>query len=324
MLEVSHVWAAALLPLPIAVMMFLRSQSAKQQALQVPSLAQWQTQQDQQQLPKANRTQWLPLVLIWLALVFSISNPVWYGEPVEQTLEGRDILLAVDISGSMRLKDMTLQGRYVDRLTAAKSVISQFVAKRQGDRLGLILYGSNAYMHVPLTTDLKTLNTLLYESRIGFAGNETAIGDAIGLGLKRLHELKHDQRMMILLTDGNNSAGAMEPLEAANIAAEQGLKIYTIGVGSRQGLRALFGGSSGVDESTLTQIAQLTGGQHFTATDTAELEQIYQYIDALEPTPDQAESIRPQRSLAWYGLLAALGLSVLSYGLLPLFKRLMR
>jgi len=214
----------------------------------------------------------------------------------------------------MRIRDMVLHGRASNRLEASKSVISDFINERQGDRLGLILFGSQAYMHVPLTADTATLKQLLSEAQIGYAGRETAIGDAIGLGLKRLHELDHNERIMILLTDGSNSAGSLDPLKAAALAAEAQLKIYTIGVGTRQGLRARFGVSSangGIDENALQTIADVTGGQFFRAGNTDELKRIYGFIDELEPTPEDATSIRPQRSFAWLGLALACAISVL-------------
>ncbi len=314
MLSFEASWVFYLSPIPLLILWLLPKSNKALQAINVPNIALWDTDTNASQISSA--TPWFNYALLWAiwgCLIIGAANPVWYGEPVIQESKGRDILLAVDISGSMRLEDMTLHGRRSNRLQASKSVISDFVKNRQGDRLGLILFGSNAYMHVPLTADTKTLTTLLNEAQIGYAGRETAIGDAIGLGLKRLHDLEHDERIMILLTDGSNSAGQLDPIEAAKLAAEQKLKIYTIGVGSRQGLRSGFGlrPSGGIDESTLQTIASISQGQFFTASHTEQLQEIYQYIDELEPTPDEATAIRPQKSLAWWLVGAAVLLNIM-------------
>ena len=314
MLSIEHNWVIYLLPIPLIITWLLPKVQQQLAALQVPSLAQWSlTEQNHIATPTRNLGRRLLLILMWCCLLAAAANPIWYGEPISQQAEGRDILLAVDISGSMRIKDMSLKGRSANRLQASKSVISDFVSQRQGDRLGLILFGSQAYMHVPLTSDTRTLVQLLNEAQIGYAGRETAIGDAIGLGLKRLHSLDHNERIMILLTDGSNSAGTLDPLKAAQLAAEAKLKIYTIGVGSRQGLRAQFGinGGGGIDENALNTIAKASGGQFFRAGNTDDLQGIYRYIDELEPTPEDATTIRPQKSLAWPFIAGATLLSVL-------------
>lgn len=308
MLSFQSSWVFALVILPLLARWLLPKKPAVLSPLNVPSLDLWpvaaQSSTANNQVP---RWRLLVLSLIWLCLIGAAANPVWYGDPVSQQAKGRDVLLAVDISGSMRLEDMSLHGRRATRLQASKAVIADFAKARQGDRIGLILFGSSAYMHVPLTADIDTLITLLNEAKIGYAGRETAIGDAIGLGLKRLHKLQHNQRIMILLTDGSNSAGALDPIKAAELARDMDLTIYTIGVGSRQGLRSRFG--SGIDETTLNSIANITGGQAFRAADTQQLQEIYRFIDQLEPTPDKATSVRPQRSFTWYLLLAALTFS---------------
>lgn len=314
MLSIEHQWLIYLAPLPILLRWLLPKAQQELTALRVPSLAQWSLDAAQVSgRPHRAFGQDLLLGLLWLALLAAAANPIWYGEPVSQQAEGRDILLAVDISGSMRLQDMSLKGRTANRLQASKAVISDFIEQRQGDRVGLILFGSQAYMHVPLTRDTRTLIQLLNEAQIGYAGRETAIGDAIGLGLKRLHELDHNERIMILLTDGSNSAGKLDPLKAAQLAADAKLKIYTIGVGSRQGLRAQFnvGGGGGIDENALNSIATISGGQFFRAGNTDDLQRIYRYIDELEPTPEEATTIRPQKSLAWPLIAIALAISVL-------------
>ena len=173
------------------------------------------------------------LITCWVSVLLAASRPTWTGDPIALPSNGRDLLIAVDISGSMKKnQDMLLNGDYVDRLTAVKGILGDFIQRRKGDRLGLILFGSVPYLQTPLTFDRTTLNTLLQESEVGFAGLETAIGDAIGLAVKRLQARPQNSRVLILLTDGANTAGAVPPLEAAKVAAAKGIKIYTIGIGA--------------------------------------------------------------------------------------------
>jgi Ca-activated chloride channel family protein len=260
----------------------------------------------------------LLLSLCWLATVLALTRPVWVGEPVPLPTSGRDILLAVDISGSMRREDMALNGRDVNRLEAVKSVVGDFVVKREGDRLGLILFGEKAYMQTPLTFDRKTMQTLLNEAQIGFAGNNgTAIGDAIGLAVKRLQDRPENHRVVILLTDGANNAGELDPVEAAELARRTKVKIYTIGMGAEvQETWGLFGRkvsnpSADLDEATLTSIAEATSGQFFRARDPRELTAIYEQLNQLEPIDQAAETIRPTASLFYWPLGVAFVLSVL-------------
>ena len=244
------------------------------------------------------------LFLCWLCALLALSRPQWIGDPVPLPTSGRDLLLAVDISPSMRQRDMRIGGQIVNRLVAVKSVVGDFVEQREGDRLGLVLFGEQAYLQTPLTFDRKTLKTLLYEAQMGFAGsNGTAIGDAIGLAVKRLEDRPKNHRVVILLTDGANNAGALEPIKAAELASLANVKIYTIGVGAR--------GASGLDEQTLAEVAKITGGQFFRARNPAELDAIYQELNRLEPVDQEAETIRPTISLHHWPLGIAFILSLL-------------
>jgi Ca-activated chloride channel family protein len=244
------------------------------------------------------------LFLCWLCTLLALSRPQWVGDPVPLPTSGRDLLLAVDISPSMRQRDMRIGGQIVNRLVAVKSVVGEFVAQREGDRLGLILFGEQAYLQTPLTFDRKTLQTLLYEAQLGFAGsNGTAIGDAIGLAVKRLQDRSENHRVVILLTDGANNSGALDPIKAAQLASRAKVKIYTIGVGAR--------GASGLDEQTLSEVAKITGGQFFRARNPAELDAIYQELNRLEPVDQEAETIRPTISLYHWPLSIAFVLSLL-------------
>ncbi|CAI8792340.1 vWA domain-containing protein [Methylococcus capsulatus] len=261
-----------------------------------------------------------PLILAvvgWLLLVAAAARPQWLGEPIEQTVSGRDLMLAVDLSGSMDIEDFVVDGEVSNRLEAVKRVASAFIERRSGDRIGLILFGEQAYLQVPLTFDRKTVEKLLDEAAIGLAGDKTAIGDAIGLAIKRLRDNPADQRVLILLSDGANTAGQVQPLQAAELAAREGLKIYTIGVGADEMIvRDFFGTrrvnpSEDLDEAAMTAIAEKTGGRYFRARNTEELDRIYALLDRLEPIARDARYFRPRDELyPWplgLGLLAGAG-----------------
>jgi Ca-activated chloride channel family protein len=252
----------------------------------------------------------------WLLLVLAAARPQFVGEPLQLPVSGRDLLLAVDISGSMETADMQLGRQVTDRLTAVKAVAGEFIERREGDRLGLILFGEQAYLQVPLTFDRQTVRTLLNEAAIGLAGNSTAIGDAIGLAVKRLRKQPQQNHVLILLTDGANTAGSVDPRKAADLAAAEGLRIYTIGVGAESQLvQGLLGSrrvrNNELDEATLTAIADKTGGRYFRARDIAGLEAIYQLLDELEPASQEGEVFRPVRELYAWPLAGALLISML-------------
>ena len=217
----------------------------------------------------------------------------------------------------MEREDMIINGRHVNRLYAVKSVVSEFVNTREGDRLGLLLFGERAYLQTPLTFDTKTLQDLLIEAQIGFAGNGTAIGDAIGLSVKKLKERPDSNRVLILLTDGSNTAGVLSPSEASDIAKKAKVKIYTIGIGDgRQRNQGLFGQTlvnqnNDLDERTLTAIADLTGGKYFRARDPRELRSIYDQLNKLEPINQDEELLRPITSLFHWPLALFLTCSLL-------------
>lgn len=306
-------WVFLALPLPLLVRMLLPPADISQQAaLRVPSLAPFQALGDGGTgAPGLRAWPLLLAALAWLLLVGAAARPVWNGEPVALPVSGRDLMMAVDISGSMQNRDFQLNGRMVDRLEATKTVAAEFITRREGDRVGLVLFGRQAYLQTPLTFDRETVKTLLLEAQVGFAGKETAIGDAIGLSLKRLRRDAGDDRVLVLLTDGANTAGELDPLKAAELAASEDLRIYTIGIGSaRRGspftMRLLPGAE--LDESTLVRIAEITGGQYFRAHDTAELARIYAYLDEIEKVEQDVGGFRPRRSLFVWPLSGALAL----------------
>jgi Ca-activated chloride channel family protein len=254
----------------------------------------------------------------WLLLVIAASRPQWVGDPIQLPTTGRDLMLAVDISGSMEAQDIQLNGQNATRLQVVKSVVGEFVERRTGDRLGLILFAARAYTQAPLTFDRKTVETLLYEAEIGIIEeNATAIGDSIGLGVKHLRERPETSRILILLTDGVNNAGEVTPTQAGDLAARENIRIYTIGIGADASTSSsLFGPrtinpSADLDEDTLTMIAVNTGGQYFRARDREELEAIYEILDELEPVEQEAETFRPTTSLFYWPLGLALAFSFL-------------
>lgn len=306
-------WVALLLPLPILIRVLLRPVDLNQDAaLRVPFLQEFRQQASTSRTSIDRQRLLLLAVLGWLFLVVAAMRPQWLGDFVEIPVSGRDLMLAVDLSGSMEERDFIIEDEQVDRLTATKWVAGQFIERRVGDRLGLILFGEQAYLQTPLTFDRETVKTLLYESAIGLAGQSTAIGDAIGLAVKRLRERDEQSRVLILLTDGANTAGAVEPLAAAELAAREGLKIYTIGIGADEMIvRSIFGSrrvnpSADLDEKTLRAIADKTGGRYFRARDTRELEQIYALLDELEPIEKDVQRFRPQAALYYWPLALAL------------------
>ncbi len=323
MLDFQWPLAFLLLPLPLLIRYVLPPAKINQQAaLRVPQLEDFQSLPGGTPLLRNNQWMLALLVLCWLLLVSATARPQWVGDQIEIPVSGRDLMLAVDLSGSMQIEDFNIKGRNVDRLTATKYVAQDFISRREGDRLGLILFGRNAYLQTPLTFDLTTVNTLLMEAVIGLAGKETAIGDAIGLAVKRLKDNTESSRILILLTDGANTAGEVSPLKAAELAASNGLKIYTIGIGADEMIReSLFGRqrinpSQDLDEKTLTAIAEATGGLYFRARDTAELDRIYQRLDELEPVEVDKKTLRPVQSLFMWPLGFVFLCSLLLAGLL--------
>jgi len=264
--------------------------------------------------------------LIWLSLVTAAARPQWLGEPVTIPQEGRELMLAVDLSGSMQYEDMMIGHQKVNRLVMLKYVLNDFIERRVGDRLGLILFADTAYVQTPLTYDRKTVRQMLDEAVLGLVGEKTAIGDALGLAAKRFNDKKDSNRILILLTDGQNTAGNIQPEEALEIAVAAGVKVYTIGVGADEMfVRSFFGNrkvnpSADLDETLLTKIAEQTGGKYFRARDTEALQQIYQILDELEPIEDDPIQLRPMQSLFFWPLSLALLLSVLAV-YFPLIQR---
>ncbi|RDZ26986.1 vWA domain-containing protein [Lysobacter silvisoli] len=256
----------------------------------------------------------------WALLCVAAARPQQLGEAMQPPQVGRDLMLALDLSGSMREPDMELGGQPVDRLTAAKAVLSDFLERRVGDRVGLLVFGRRAYALAPLTLDRATVRDQLADSVVGLAGQETAIGDAIALAVKRLRAQPAEQRVLILLTDGVNTAGAIEPKKAAELAQAEQVRVHTVAFGG-DGSLSLFGiklpGSGGggddIDETTLRAVAQATGGRFFRARDTAQLAGIYAEIDRLEPIQRPGQAVRPRIERYAWPLAGALALALLAF-----------
>ena len=292
-------WVFVLLPLPWLVRLLLpRAASTNAAALQVPYLQDFQLTTSSAAIG-TNIKRW-PLfiyTLLWICLLGATARPQWIGDAIELPVSGRDLMMAIDLSGSMA-EPFNPGFRNVNKLDATKVVASDFIEKRVGDRIGLILFGDQAYLQSPLTFDRTTVRILLAEAVVNLAGRATAIGDAIGLAIKRFSDHKGDDHILILLTDGMNTAGEITPAKAAELAAKKGLKIYTIGVGDR--------GSRDLDEKTLNAIAEITGGRYFRAHNIEELQQIYQLLDELEPSEKENQTYRPTWSLFYWPLSIAL------------------
>jgi len=291
MFELHWPIAFALLPLPWLLRWLLPSADRPASALQVSFLRRLQHLEQSSSRPASSRRH-APAILIWCLLVFACARPELLGAPLAPSISGRDMMIAVDLSASMEIRDMQLEDQPVERLTLVKHWLGAFVERRHGDRLGLILFGSKAYVQAPLTYDLDSIALWLNEAFVGLTGRDTAIGDAIGLSIKRLMQQPASSRVMLLITDGANTAGEIAPLQAAQLAADQGIRIFTIGVGAdsarEDGLQGLLNGdvdpSIDLDETTLRELAELTGGEYFRARDSASLEAIYQQLDTLEPS----------------------------------------
>lgn len=291
MIHLHWPWAFLLLPLPLLVRWVLTAASDKTSAgLRVPFFS--LLNKGQGLGLNTLRWPWLLAIVIWILLLCAFSRPQWLSDPVAKIKTGRDMMLAIDLSSSMEIKDFFLQQQPVDRLVAVKSVVHDFIKKRRGDRIGLIVFGTHAYVQSPLSYDLRSVRTLLDETRIGMIGKQTAIGDAIGLAVKRLHDHPKNRRILILLSDGNNTAGIISAEHAAHFAALDGLRVYTIGIG--QSRQMMFPGqtidqAAILNEGTLKAVAKLSGGRYFRAQNTDELKEIYRTIDQMEKIPIGAE-----------------------------------
>ncbi|MDX1489836.1 MAG: VWA domain-containing protein [Pseudohongiellaceae bacterium] len=319
MLELTWPWALIALPLPLLVYRFFSRAARQDAALFVPFYSRLSSlSTDSNKVDVRRVLKLLLCTLIWLLLVTAATRPQWVGEPIQLPSTGRDLMLAVDVSGSMEARDMVINNTQLSRFEVMKVVVSDFAERRVGDRLGLILFAANAYIQTPLTFDRSTVATLINELQIGMIEESaTAIGDAIGLSVKHLRERPENNRVLILLTDGVNNAGAISPLQAGELAAQESITIYTVGMGADSLVQRSFQGTRSVnpsaelDEENLTQIAEATGGRYFRARNVEDLVAIYEELDTLEPIEQDEQTYRPINMLFYWPLGAAVILSFL-------------
>ena len=313
MVELTWWWVLLLLPLPLLVRRRLRPAKSESLAIDVPLISLDSRVRD----PRRASTQFYSLAVIWFlwgCLVLAAARPVWYAGPVHRSVTGRDLILAIDISGSMEEADIIGDTGMQTRLTALKSVMTDFIERRRGDRVGLVLFGTRAYPYVPLTHDLDLVVQQLDAVGTGLAGRLTAIGDALGIGIGALEDQGARNRVLILVTDGSNTAGDSEPVVAATIAAQLGVRVHTIGIGhDEETLKRLMQTDNippgtALNDSLLRHIAAKTGGRHFRAHDNRSLLQVYATLDQLEPSMANDRRHRPEQHLFGYPLM--LGLSV--------------
>lgn len=317
MIEFAWPWLALIWPLPLLLRWLLAARAPQFSQLWLPHLP------PQSRATEATRRAAWPLLLgllIWTAAVIALMRPQWLGEPLPVQHQAREMMIAVDLSVSMEIADMTLAGRQVDRLTMVKHVLKDFIARRTGDRLGLILFADTAYVQAPMTYDRRTVQQLLDEAVLRLIGERTAIGDAIALSVKRFREREQSNNILVLLTDGQNTAGSVSPEQALELAKFYQVKIYAIGVGADEIIVDGFFGrrrvnpSRDLDEGMLRSLAEQTSGEYFRARSTEELEQIYRTLDSYEPVAGAQQLLRPQRSLFHWPAGIAVGLTL--FGLL--------
>ena len=313
MFELALPWVFMMLPLPWLVWFLIpRAPVQFPASLKVPFFNALVGLIDNERSPLAKHAKITLLFLIWVLLVLAAAGPRWVGEPQPLEREGYNIMLALDISGSMEMGDMMLQGRPATRLEVVKRAAEQFIHDRVGDKLGLILFGSQAYLQTPLTYDRHSVLMRVEDATAGLAGKTTSIGDAIGLAVKRLQNVPSKGRMIVLLTDGVNNSGVLAPLKAAELARQDEIKVYTIGLGAEidpQAMGGLFFNmnvSADLDEDTLKEVAKMTGGRYFRATDMQSLQSIYKTINQLERVSQEQETVRPQHDYYPWPLAMAL------------------
>jgi Ca-activated chloride channel homolog len=312
MLEFAWPWMFLLLPLPILAWWWLPPYRARQASVQVPffdrlAAATGQVPQRGAVVLRRRAVQMIVATLVWVLVVAALARPQWVSDPVTREVSARDLVLAVDISGSMDQRDFrTPDGQMLTRLDGVKRVIGDFIARRHGDRIALILFGTKPYVQVPFTQDLDTAQQLLDQTQVGMAGQQTAIGDTIGLAIKTLENSAAQQKLLILLTDGNDTASRVPPEHAADIARQNDIAIYTVGVGD-----PAASGENRVDLAVLKTVASTTHGQFFRAEDGAQLQAIYADIDRLVPAKLQTLSWRPKLPLFQWPLGAAVIIALL-------------
>ena len=325
MVILEHSWVIWLLPLPL----FYRAVMPAYRACSVALRAPWFTRlthfsgrasSRQAVIGRRSRTKGAILAICWVLTLVAVARPQWIGPPITKSIPTRDLMLSVDLSGSMETEDFTNQaGEKISRLEAVKGVLGDFLLRREGDRVGLIVFGNAAFVQSPFSEDLQATRTLLDETAVRMAGPKTALGDSIGLAIRMFEESKLEQRVIIALTDGNDTGSRIPPAKAAAIARDEGIRIHTIAVGD-----PTASGEAMLDEATLREMAALTGGRFFRADDREQLAEIYVELDQLEARQVETLTHRPRRELyPWpLGLAFSLTLLALAFDLIRQRARL--
>ena len=308
--ELFHPWVFWLLPLPIMAWVLLPSLTKRRSALisasfyqlvefsgQDPKKAAW--------VSKRRWLGWLVLILVWCLILFACSGPHLTGEPEMKIKTARSFLIAADISFSMDIRDWEVDGERMSRWDATKKLMADFIKERKSDQIGLIFFGTNAYLQAPLTTDLEIVEWMLNETEVGMAGQMTGIGNAIGMAMQIFEKDTLEEKILFLLTDGVDSGSEITPIDAAGLAKQDSITIYTLGIGNPAG------NNGDLDERTLKEIASITGGRYFQAIDQVQAQAAYDTIDELEPIEFEEESYQPTVLLYYYPVIAAILLIIL-------------
>lgn len=311
----SFIWPWILLAVfvPLIVYRFLPASERTHttQALYWPFFEQLKTHLEKDSGQTRRLSRWL-FFGFWICLVVAAARPVYWTDPIVLSQQQRNLMLVLDVSGSMEEHDFSVNQKALSRLDIVKYLTYDFLQKRQGDQVGMVLFGTQAYPYVPLTSDVQTAAQMLQELSVGMAGDRTSIGDALVLALKNLQSAPTQSQVIILMSDGQANAGVITPQKAAELAKEMGVKIYTIGIGGgAYALPSAFGlpamaVAGALDEKTLQEIAQTTGGAYFRAKTTQDLAQIYQHIEKLEPIEQENIIVRTHKELFYIPCLLAL------------------
>jgi Ca-activated chloride channel family protein len=315
MITLSHPWVLLLILLPPLLRLVVPPYRESRQAIRVPwfqRMAKLLQQQpsDGAAITDAKKSELLFFWILWILITLSLARPQLLEPPVSRILPTRDLMLLVDLSGSMETEDFTnSRGDKVDRLTAVKEVLDDFLTRREGDRVGLIVFGNAAFVQVPFTQDLEATRQLLEETAVRMAGPRTAFGDAIGLGITLFERSDVEHRVMIALTDGNDTGSKVPPPQAAKIARDNDIVIHVVGVGDPTAT-----GEEKLDEEALTAVASTTGGRYFHAADRDQLEEIYSELDKIDTREVEAETYRPRSDLFYWPLAAFMLFGLIFHG----------
>jgi Ca-activated chloride channel family protein len=323
MITLSHPWALLLIFLPPVLRLLVPPYRESRQAIRVPWFQRMATLLQQQPsdgtvISDAKKSELLFLWVLWALIVLALARPQFIEPPVSRVLPTRDLMLLVDLSGSMETQDFTnSRGKKVDRLTAVKEVLDDFLTRREGDRVGLIVFGNAAFVQVPFTQDLEATRQLLEETAVRMAGPRTAFGDAIGLGITLFERSEVENRVMIALTDGNDTGSKVPPPQAAKIARDNDIVIHVVGVGDPTAT-----GEEKLDEEALTAVAATTGGRYFHAEDRDQLEEIYSELDRIDTREVETETYRPRIDLFHWPLATFMLFGLLFHGGLFIKRRI--